>query len=107
MCQRSRPPCYGKSTDPPSSPPATPGSASGSPHFSATPSGRITFGFSSDLNQATIAALDAMLAWMQRLLGLQKVEALALASVVVNLRVTQVANEVWGVHAVLPHGALG
>ena len=72
-----------------------------------TPSGRITFGFSSDLNQATIAALDAMLAWMQRLLGLQKVEALALASVVVNLRVTQVANEVWGVHAVLPHDALG
>ena len=72
-----------------------------------TPSGRITFGFSSDLNQATIAALDAMLAWMQRLLGLQKVEALALASVVVDLRVTQVANEVWGVHAVLPHDALG
>ena len=73
----------------------------------ATPSGRITFGFSSDLNQAAIAALDAMLAWMQRLLGLQKVEALALASVVVDLRVTQVANEVWGVHAVLPHDALG
>ena len=72
-----------------------------------TPSGRITFGFSSDLNQAAIAALDAMLAWMQRLLGLQKVEALALASVVVDLRVTQVANEVWGVHAVLPHDALG
>jgi acetamidase/formamidase len=72
-----------------------------------TPSGRITFGFSGDLNQAAIAALDAMLAWMQRLLGLQKVEALALASVVVDLRVTQVANEVWGVHAVLPHDALG
>ena len=72
-----------------------------------TPSGRITFGFSSDLNQAAIAALNAMLAWMQRLLGLQKVEALALASVVVDLRVTQVANEVWGVHAVLPHNALG
>jgi acetamidase/formamidase len=72
-----------------------------------TPSGRITFGFSSDLNQAAIAALDAMLDWMQRLLGLQKVEALALASVVVDLRVTQVANEVWGVHAVLPHDALG
>jgi len=72
-----------------------------------TPSGRITFGFSSDLNQAAIAALDAMLDWMQRLLGLQKVEALALASVVVDLRVTQVANEVWGVHAVLPHNALG
>jgi acetamidase/formamidase len=72
-----------------------------------TPSGRITFGFSNNLNQATVMALDAMLAWMQHLHGLQKVEALALASVVVDLRITQVANEVWGVHAVLPHDALG
>jgi acetamidase/formamidase len=72
-----------------------------------TPSGRITFGFNQNLNEAMTAALDAMLAWMQRLLGLQKVEALALASVVVDLRITQVANEVWGVHAVLPHGAIG
>lgn len=71
-----------------------------------TPSGRITFGFSDNLNQATVAALDAMLAWMQRLLGVAKVEALALASVVVDLRITQVANEAWGVHAVLPHDAL-
>jgi acetamidase/formamidase len=72
-----------------------------------TPSGRITFGFSDNLNQAAVAALDAMLAWMQRLLGVEKVEALALASVAVDLRITQVANEVWGVHAVLPHDALG
>ncbi|HEY6296161.1 MAG TPA: acetamidase/formamidase family protein [Streptosporangiaceae bacterium] len=71
-----------------------------------TPSGRITFGFSDNLNEAAIAALDAMLAWMQLLLGLEKVEALALASVVVDLRVTQVANQVWGVHAVLPDDAL-
>ena len=69
-----------------------------------TPSGRITFGFNQNLNEAMTAALDAMLVWMQSLLGLQKVEALALASVVVDLRITQVANEVWGVHAVLPHG---
>jgi acetamidase/formamidase len=72
-----------------------------------TPSGRITFGFSDDLNQAMAAALDAMLAWMQGLLGVPKVEALALASVVVDLRITQVANQTWGVHAVLPHDALG
>jgi acetamidase/formamidase len=72
-----------------------------------TPSGRITFGFSDDLNQAMAAALDAMLAWMQGLLGVPKVEALALASVVVDLRITQVANQVWGVHAVLPHDGFG
>jgi acetamidase/formamidase len=71
-----------------------------------TPSARITFGFSQNLNEAMTAALDAMLGWMQTLFGLPKVEALALASVAVNLRITQVANEVWGVHALLPHGAI-
>jgi acetamidase/formamidase len=71
-----------------------------------TPSARITFGFSPDLNEAMTAALDAMLGWMQRLFGVPKAEALALASVVADLRITQVANEVWGVHAVLPHEAI-
>jgi acetamidase/formamidase len=33
-------------------------------------------------------------------------DAMALASVVVDLRVTQVANQVFGAHAVLPHGAI-
>lgn len=33
--------------------------------------------------------------------------ALALASVVVDLRVTQICNGVQGVHAVLPDGAIG
>jgi acetamidase/formamidase len=32
-------------------------------------------------------------------------DALALASVVVDLRITQIANKVFGVHAVLPHAA--
>lgn len=67
-----------------------------------TPSGRVTFGFSADLNDATIMALDAMVGWMQALFGVKKAQALALASSTVDLRVTQVANEVWGVHAVLP-----
>ncbi len=71
-----------------------------------TPAGRITFGFSADLNEATYQALDAMLTWMRRLYGLSKSAALALASPVVSLRVTQVANEAWGVHAVLPEGAV-
>jgi acetamidase/formamidase len=70
-----------------------------------TPAGRITFGFSTDLNEAMADALDAMLTWMQSLSGLDKAAALALASPVVDLRITQVANDVWGVHAVLPAGS--
>jgi acetamidase/formamidase len=71
-----------------------------------TPDARITFGFSEDLNEATADALDAMIVWMQMLYGLDKVTALALASPVVDLRITQVANGTWGVHAVLPDNAI-
>jgi acetamidase/formamidase len=71
-----------------------------------TPAGRITFGFDTDLDEAMGDALDAMLTWMQALYGLDKAAALALASPVVSLRITQVANDVWGVHALLPDGAL-
>jgi acetamidase/formamidase len=71
-----------------------------------TPSGRITFGFHEDLNEAMADALDTMLVWMQALYGLDKTTALALASPSVDMRVTQVANEVWGVHALLPGGAI-
>jgi acetamidase/formamidase len=71
-----------------------------------TPAGRVTFGFSADLNEAMAQALDAMLGWLQDLYTVDRATALALASPVVDLRVTQVANQVWGVHAVLPDGAL-
>jgi len=71
-----------------------------------TPTGLITFGFDADLNEAMATALDSMLGWMQGLYGVDKSTALALASTAVDLRVTQVANETWGVHAVLPEGAL-
>jgi acetamidase/formamidase len=71
-----------------------------------TPGGRITFGFSADLNEASAQALDAMLGWMQALFTVDRSTALALASAVVDMRVTQVANQVWGVHAVLPEGRL-
>jgi acetamidase/formamidase len=40
------------------------------------------------------------------LFTVDRTTALALASPTVDLRVTQVANDVWGVHAVLPHGVL-
>ncbi len=71
-----------------------------------TPTDRITFGFNADLNAASAEALGAMLTWMQDLYGLERTKALAVASAVVDLRVTQIANEVWGVHAVLGRDAL-
>jgi acetamidase/formamidase len=51
--------------------------------------------------------LGEMVCWMQSLFGLGKAAALALASTCVDLRITQVANQTWGVHAVLPSGILG
>jgi acetamidase/formamidase len=71
-----------------------------------TPEGRVTFGFDADLNVATADALGAMLTWLQRLLDVDRKTALAYASVAVDLRVTQVANRTWGVHAVLADDAL-
>jgi acetamidase/formamidase len=71
-----------------------------------TPASRITFGFHPDLNEAMADALDAMVGWMRTLYGVDKPCALALASTSVDLRITQVANQTWGVHAVLPHNAL-
>ena len=71
-----------------------------------TPAGRITLGFHADLNLATGDALDAMITWMQQLFGLDRATTLAVAGSCVDLRVTQVANGTWGVHAVLPPNVL-
>jgi acetamidase/formamidase len=71
-----------------------------------TPAGSLTFGFDADLNEAMAVALDAMLDLMAVRLRLGRREALALASAVVDLRITQVANGVWGVHALLPAGSV-
>jgi acetamidase/formamidase len=71
-----------------------------------TPAGRITFGFSADLNEAMGDALDAMVTWMADSYGTSRGEALALASTCVDLRITQVVNLTWGVHALLPAGLL-
>ncbi len=71
-----------------------------------TPSGWLTFGFHEDLNEATVLALDSMLQLMDELHHLKRTEALMLASLVVDLRITQVVNKLCGVHAVLPHGVL-
>ena len=71
-----------------------------------TAAGWVTFGFHEDLNEATVTALDGMLSLMQEQLGCERKEAIALASLVVDLHVTQLVNGVRGVHAILRDGAL-
>jgi acetamidase/formamidase len=66
----------------------------------------LTLGFDEDLDEAAAIATDAMLELMGREHGLERADALALASLVVDLRVTQLVNGVRGVHAVLRHDAL-
>lgn len=66
----------------------------------------IAFGFDEDLDRAAEIAIEGMLALMAREHGVEGGDALALASVAVDLRVTQVVNGVRGVHAVLRHDAI-
>jgi len=66
----------------------------------------IALGLGDSLDEATESAADSMLELMGRELGLRRRDALALASVVVDLRITQVVNGVVGVHAVLRDDAI-
>jgi acetamidase/formamidase len=71
-----------------------------------TPDAWLTFGFDEDLDEAAALAIEGMLELMAREHGLEQREALALASVVVDLRVTQLVNGSRGIHARLAHDAL-
>src|SRR4051794_27408312 len=66
----------------------------------------LAFGFDEDLDRASEQATETMLDLMERELGVDRKHALALASVAVDLHVTQVVNGVKGVHAVLRRDAL-
>ena len=61
----------------------------------------LAFGFDEDLDVAADLATEAMLDLMERELRISRNEALALASVSVDLHVTQVVNVAKGVHAIL------
>lgn len=71
-----------------------------------TPEAWLTFGFDEDLDEAAALAIEGMLELMGHEHGVERREALALASVVVDLRVTQLVNGSRGIHARLAHDAL-
>jgi acetamidase/formamidase len=71
-----------------------------------TPAGWITFGFDAGLDEAMAVALSDMLDLLVELRGGDRRQAMAMASLIVNLHVTQVVNGVRGVHAIVPHAAL-
>jgi acetamidase/formamidase len=66
----------------------------------------IAFGFDEDLDLAAEEAIGTMLDLMEREHGFDRDYAIALGSVAVDLRVTQIVNGVKGVHAVLHDDAL-
>jgi len=68
--------------------------------------GWLTMGVGPTLDESADSALEAMLDLMQDRLDLSRKEALGLASVVVDLRVTQIVNGTVGVHAILRDGAI-
>jgi acetamidase/formamidase len=71
-----------------------------------TPVGRLTFGFDESLNVAAQTAVNDMVNLMAEKYGTTRADAKALASLVVDMRITQIANGVFGVHAVLPPNAI-
>jgi acetamidase/formamidase len=67
----------------------------------------VTFGFDEDLDTAALLATETMLDLLEREHDFDRKRALALASVAVDLHVTQIVNGAKGVHAVLHDDALG
>jgi acetamidase/formamidase len=70
-----------------------------------TAAGWITLGFDPDLNKAYDSAMWALIDLMSELHDISRLNALSLASLVVDMRVTQCVNGTNGVHALLPHDA--
>jgi acetamidase/formamidase len=66
----------------------------------------LAFGFDRDLDVAAELATETMLDLIERELETDRKHALALASVAVDLAVTQLVNDAKGVHAILRDGAV-
>jgi acetamidase/formamidase len=70
------------------------------------PGAWVAFGFDEDLDVAAEHAIETMLDLMEHQLGIDRSYAVALGSVAVDLRVTQIVNGVRGVHALLADDAI-
>src|SRR5262245_37624939 len=68
--------------------------------------GWLTFGFGRSLDDAAAMATVEMVKLMGELYGFSPREALSLAGLVVDLRITQMVNGVRGVHALLRDDAI-
>jgi acetamidase/formamidase len=71
-----------------------------------TPTEYMTMGFNEDLDEAVKTATREMLDWIVEMKGLPRDEAYLLASVAMDLRVTQVVDGAKGIHAVIPKSVL-
>jgi acetamidase/formamidase len=67
-----------------------------------TPESWITFGFGESLDDATTMALHNMIELIMEQYGVDRTRAIALASLHVDLRITQIVNDMRGAHAALP-----
>jgi len=72
-----------------------------------TESSWLTLGLGDTVDDATYDALNAMLTLIAKEYGVTRSEAAALASVAVDVRITQLVNRTIGAHAVLRDGVLG
>jgi acetamidase/formamidase len=71
-----------------------------------TPTHWITMGFHEDLNEATKIALREAIQFIAKTKGLTADDAYSLASLTVDLRVTQIVNGTKGIHAMIPKAIL-
>ncbi len=59
-----------------------------------------------NLDEAAAKAIDDLLDLLNEMLGVDRNQAFALASVEALLRVTQLVNGVKGIHAIMPHDVI-
>ena len=74
--------------------------------LAVTPAGLISMGFGDELEVAARAAVEVLLTVLDRYCGLPWLDGYRLASLAVDLHITQVVNRIVGVHAILPHAVL-
>lgn len=72
-----------------------------------TPTEYMTMGFHQDLDEAVKIATREMIDWLVEMKRLPRDEAYLLASVAMDLRVTQVVDGNKGIHAVIPKSIVG